>query len=440
MRFSKLPLVFILLAGAGLSTSALHYTPKNIDALAEQKAEFDQYFYEGDYYNSISNTLSDGEDGLLRKSLTELIYPKGFYKYGGDSSGSLSYELQKCDEDPSNPQNMILLYTRDSIKKTTSSGGSKWNREHVWPQSLSNGHWGQSECGTDLLHLRPTYGSCNSSRGNSPYAEITNGTERKYSGMTYGYAKGDKFMPLDSVKGDVARIIMYIWVAYCDHYVDMPEITSVFESFNTLIKWHIEDLPDELEGNRNNYVETSKQQNRNPFVDHPEYAWRVWGDKIPSDLLAQAKATYPLEGRKPLPDFAVKNQNGELISRIDITDVQSPILTTYYKNKVCSDVTYTLLNTDASQYTANSVRIMNYPELYNCTIVPTKGTAESLILRVSYSAQSLTQDIPINVTLSSTSTDNGSGCSGSILGFSAIVSTISLSLAILLILRRKRAK
>ena len=73
--------------------------------------------------------------------------------------------------------------------------------------------------------------------------------------MTYGYVSGGYFEPLAANKGDLARILMYSYVAYYDYCgSDRPDLTKVIESYDTLLTWHTNDKPDKLEGNRNNYV------------------------------------------------------------------------------------------------------------------------------------------------------------------------------------------
>ena len=259
---------------------------------------YDPYVYEGTYYDSLPETSTEGLNGTLRTALTSLIYPKGWYTYGSQGESHLATQLQYADEDPNNSSNMVYLYTRDSVTKNSASS---WNREHVWPQSLSNNNWGTDKAGTDLLHIRPTYDSTNNDRGNDVYADTGKANPRTYNGMLYGYESGELFEPLDAVKGDVARIIMYVWVAYKNHYSNLPSITSVFESYNTLLKWHMQDKPDELEGHRNDYSQKSIQKNRNPFVDHPEYAWMIFGDQASSSIKDQCKTIYPADGSGVTP-------------------------------------------------------------------------------------------------------------------------------------------
>ena len=263
---------------------------------ATHTENYADYSYSGSYYSSITSSLTDGMTGSLRTTLTSLINPSSVPVYSSSGATHLSSVLQEADEDPNNSSNMIYLYTRNSVTK---NAANTWNREHVWPQSLSNSCWGTTRAGTDLLHLRPTYNKTNSVRGNLKYGEITSGGSAvTYEGMPYGYTSGSYFMPLDSVKGDVARIIMYVWVAYYNEYGSkLPAITNVFQSFDVLMQWHTNDKPDVMEGNRNDYAQNeSMQKNRNPFVDHPEYAWKIFGSQCSSSVLAAAKAAYPADG------------------------------------------------------------------------------------------------------------------------------------------------
>ena len=277
---------------------------KGNDSLSKAKAEqflddYDPYIYNGSYYDDIDFDDEEGMDGDLRKAITSLIKPKGFYTYGSQGEEHLATQLQYADEDPNNSNNMIYFYTRDSVKKNSAS---TWNREHVWCQSLSNGNWGDTQGGTDVLHLRPTYNSVNSSRGNKPYGDNNKSGANYYDGMLYGYSSGSAyFEPIDQVKGDVARIVMYVWTTYTgwSGYSSL-DILKVFQNYDLLLSWHTMDRPDALEGNRNNYAQASKQKNRNPFVDHPELAWKIFGDKVSTSVKNACIQAYPSNGGDPI--------------------------------------------------------------------------------------------------------------------------------------------
>lgn len=45
-----------------------------------------------------------------------------------------------------------------------------------------------------------------------------------------------------------------------------------------LILWNSQDLPDGFEINRNDIIYYQYQENRNPFIDQPEYVDAIWGD------------------------------------------------------------------------------------------------------------------------------------------------------------------
>ena len=234
------------------------------------------------YYSSIDNSLSLGMNGTFCSRLTSLLYPKDFYTYYGNDVGQTGYELIALNEDPSNPDNMIMFYTQDSIKKEVSGDGT-WNREHVWCQSLSYATkqgekqlYGTTGGGVDILHLMPTYNDVKSTRNNRRYDEIPSAEERTYNGCYYGkICKEENFEPRDDVKGDAARICLYMWVVYLKAHGS--KITNVATSLEMLVRWSNEDKPSQIEKNRNNLAQQGKQKNRNPFVDHPEWVNYIFG-------------------------------------------------------------------------------------------------------------------------------------------------------------------
>ena len=127
----------------------------------------------------------------------------------------LSYDqvwdaLKDTDQDPANTSNVILLYTGRSQSKSTNGGGvDDWNREHVWAKS--HGDFGTATGpGTDVHHLRPTDVTVNSARGNKDFdLGGTQSTEAPGN-----YTDADSWEPRNAVKGDVARMIMYMAVRY----------------------------------------------------------------------------------------------------------------------------------------------------------------------------------------------------------------------------------
>ena len=225
--------------------------------------------YTGHYYDSINvSTLTGGKDGTLRTTLTSLVQPKDRFTYSGSQSGQLGQELCDINEDPKNPENMVLFYTKKSIKKEKSSVGN-WNREHTWPQSLSGGLYGKTGGGADALHIMPTYNQTNSKRGSKKFGNVSGNTWEVFAGEKYAKTTSTMFEPIDARKGDCARIVFYMWTTY--FATRGTPITNVAESVETLKARHKLDPVDDTEMLRNNRVEASVQKNRNPFVDHPQW-------------------------------------------------------------------------------------------------------------------------------------------------------------------------
>tara|TARA_Y100000739_G_C20599278_1_gene462067 strand:- start:1957 stop:2475 length:519 start_codon:yes stop_codon:yes gene_type:complete len=53
----------------------------------------------------------------------------------------------------------------------------------------------------------------------------------------------------------------------------------ILGKLSSLIQWHIDDPVDDFERNRNEII-FGFQQNRNPFIDHPNLVNYIWGDNI----------------------------------------------------------------------------------------------------------------------------------------------------------------
>ena len=75
------------------------------------------------------------------------------------------------DQDPNNPANLLDFYSKISVKGAW-DGGNTWNREHVWPKSLSGGTYEDNKAGADVHHIRPTINQINSDRGNKKFTDF----------------------------------------------------------------------------------------------------------------------------------------------------------------------------------------------------------------------------------------------------------------------------
>lgn len=202
------------------------------------------------YYDDIDLNLRGTSLLLdLRKLLTETHTHQTTYD-------ELKKYIARTDADPNVRGNIIMIYSRMSLKATW-DGGNTWNREHVWPQS--KGWFKTSGAGSDIHHLRPEDPGVNTSRGNKPFGPITS---------SYYYC------PVDEAKGDVARIIFYLLVRYPES--ENYPITNVAQSMDLLLRWNELDPVDDWERTRNE--EACKiQGNRNPFIDCADFAMLIWG-------------------------------------------------------------------------------------------------------------------------------------------------------------------
>lgn len=227
----------------------------------------------GDYYAAASGKTGSA----LRAALHGIIGSQTKISYA-----QVWTALQQTDQDPGNASNVVLLYSGRSQSKTSNGGNADdWNREHVWPQS--HGDFGTAAGpGTDLHHLRPEDVSVNSTRGNKDFD--TGGSA--VSECPGCRTDADSFEPRDAVKGDVARMLMYMAIRYegGDGWPDLELNDSTANGsqprtgrLSVLLQWHRADPPDSFERRRNEIIFSTWQHNRNPFIDHPEYATSIWG-------------------------------------------------------------------------------------------------------------------------------------------------------------------
>jgi len=162
--------------------------------------------------------------------------------------------------------------------------GDCYNREHSFPSSWFGGN--VAPMYTDMHHIYPTDGFVNQKRGNFPYGEVNNATWTSMNGSrlgnnsTAGYS-GVVFEPIDAYKGDLARSHFYMATRYLGEDGGWPGSPSFDGSqmeewtLTLLYDWHQNDPVSTKEINRNNAV-YQIQNNRNPFIDHPEYASLIW--------------------------------------------------------------------------------------------------------------------------------------------------------------------
>ena len=197
------------------------------------------------------------------------------------------YLYQYTDCQKSNTSKLTLLYLGEEVSSTW-DGGTTFNREHTWPNSLSNSGSNNSPNGreADIMILYAADPTENSTRNNHPYGEGSG-----YYDPLYGYNGDDGTNTKRSlnVRGDVARAILYIYVRYGTDatYNDgalnymWAEDGGVFQNLDTLLSWMESDPVDTWEMGRNDAVE-SITGTRNVFIDYPELAFLLFNESVPT--------------------------------------------------------------------------------------------------------------------------------------------------------------
>lgn len=236
----------------------------------------------------------EGTQGLigepLRAKLHEIIKNHTAVSYS-----SLYTHFQTTDKKPNNTvwdmysdvpggtPPYVYYYNQDECGNYNSEGDC-FNREHSWPSSWFND---KMPMRTDLFHIYPTDGYVNNRRSNYPYGEVNNPTYTSLNGSKLGPCSypgynGTAFEPIDEYKGDFARTYFYMSTRYYKEDQGWQSNAMVNGAdlkdwaVNMLLDWHHNDPISTKEMDRNNAV-YAIQSNRNPFIDEPLFADRIWG-------------------------------------------------------------------------------------------------------------------------------------------------------------------
>ncbi len=224
------------------------------------------------YYSSAvgksGDDLRDALEAIVKKDFKPVTY------------GDARYVLVDADRNPVDNTKVWLSYEEKQAEAKWDNG-STWNREHVWAKSKGLGgniNNNESGAGSDIYNLKAEDPTINTTKGNRDFEEKS-GDESFYGTHgTYSY------VPMKSARGDVARIMFYMdlrWGTEQKMSIDNNSETGTnprHGKLDDLINWHSKDPVDPFEIRRSNVV-YSKQNNRNPFVDHPELVDYLYGDK-----------------------------------------------------------------------------------------------------------------------------------------------------------------
>jgi len=309
----------------------------------------------------------------LRTTLHATIDDHTVHPYTGSPTDVWTM-LEAGDQDPNDSGKVLDVYFNKSFTKVTDrdSGtsvpqGTRYNREHTWPQSYgfsaTNGNLGFPNAPRSDAHmLYASEKDWNADRGNKPFADcpppgcaarhtlihpLTGGAG---SAAACDHASGNcnwvggpdgnsgSFEVWTRRKGDIARAVLYMDVRYAGGVAtggntsgqsepdlivtdnrSLIAITSSSPAYMglkaTLIAWHALDPPDAQEQLRNDTI-FSFQANRNPFIDHPEWVAIAFADPCTGSPPTNQPPVYADATRSVLENAA----NGTTVATLTATD------------------------------------------------------------------------------------------------------------------------
>lgn len=246
---------------------------------------------------------ADGLSGQqLKVALGQIISQHEVFAYG-----ELWYRYEYTDV-VIGTEHQVFDYYSPLVYNFTGTGAapSVANKEHACPQSW----WGKgAQCNayTDLFNVMPSESNANSAKSNYPLGVVGGKPSYQNARMKVGASgrsqyEGNVFEPCDEFKGDFARLYFYVATTYADAPWGVQTAVAKTVAFtredyptikpwilDLLLQWNAQDPVSDWEICRNERV-CHEQHNRNPFIDYPQLADYIWGDKKTEPFrLAEAK-------------------------------------------------------------------------------------------------------------------------------------------------------
>lgn len=305
-------------------------------------------------YNIIKGHTDQGYNGLY----TTYVTSDRDYYFENDGTVLDMYSENPAGTDP---YNYSATNTSDRCGNYAHEGDC-YNREHIIPQSFFNS---SSPMVADAHFITPTDGKVNGIRSNYPHGMVgtasytsENGGKlgsASNSGYAAGYS-GTVFEPIDEFKGDIARMYFYFATRYQNVITTWGNSYAMFNgttdqvftpTFLEILKhWNAQDPVSQREIDRNNAI-YARQNNRNPYIDHPEYVTSVWGSMLatPSFDIAATISVYP----NPATNHKININTDTLLDEIDLINVNGQIMQ-QIKNPASENNTYSLENLPSGFY------------------------------------------------------------------------------------------
>lgn len=296
-------------------------------------------------YNIIKGHNSKGYDALYTCYMTS---DRDYY-YENDGSVLDMYSENPTAKDA---YNFKATVTGGDHCGNYSVEGDCYNREHIIPQSVFNSN---SPMVSDPQLVCPTDGKVNGLRSNYPHGMVGNASKTTLNGSKLGSASnsgyasgysGTVFEPIDEFKGDIARMYFYFATRYenlvAGYSYDMFNGTSKQVFTNTFLEilkqWHEKDPVNQREIDRNNAI-YNFQNNRNPYIDHPEYVEAIWGKRLQNETFNTLinVVVYP----NPTVDHKITIQSVNEIDTIELININGQIIQVINK-PVLNNNTYSI--------------------------------------------------------------------------------------------------
>ncbi len=388
-----------------------------------------QKYYKYDNSNAIWQIYEISDRDWDRSPASETT--QGTYNASTNTISNYSYGSNSNKKD--NPYIHALYVDRFISNPKTAwtihngrSNSACIEREHIWPKSHgfdaeevagARGdpmHLWAADGGTNGLHSNYFYGYVNTSKSYTKSETNYSWTGKNYLGKPKTFPSSDAtvFEPQDCDKGDIARSCFYMVARYNnlagnDSSIDSANPNLYIEngvSGNTLkgtststnpfslgilqdlLEWNRLDPPDEYEIHRNNLLCNNYTNNRNPFIDFPEWAEYIWGKSI-DGLYNSSSTGYAVPDTDKLNKFGNGGEippspsvNSVAVSpssmQLDLNGTTTGNLTATVSvsNGASQEVSWTSSNTNVA--TVSSTGVVTAVAVGTCTITAT-STANS---------------------------------------------------------------
>ena len=344
------------------------------------------------------------------------------YKYGESASNKGTNPYIHALYVNRDADNHVHAWATDA-GKTSHGNNAEWciDREHIWPKSLgfedSESDPSTSGARGDPMHLWAGDSNVNSDlHSNYFYGYVDTTKSYKDGGDKWSYSRGNLrgtsktlggsvtvFEPQDSDKGDIARAVFYMVARYNNlanndviendnpnlelvndlsewkqkGYISTSTTTGKLGIVSDLLEWNKLDPVDEYELVRNDILYRNFTNNRNPFIDFPQWADLIWGedkdakyakpqtDSINDSVLATFGFTPNIELGQD------KKFTASVISGEKITwEIEDATIATLEQNEAGTEVTIKPLKTGETKLTAKTVVDGNpYEKSYKIKVV-----------------------------------------------------------------------